>query len=157
MPKIEVIVKNPTEGGFLYEGPHYCSADGFLYYVDIIGNKIGRFDTKGGDGKNVWIYFSGEERVTFIVPIGDSSGREFLIGQGKGVVHATVDWDLAKVLEAKTVYRPKHQGKSNSYITKGTKTRSKQRQPSGMVGKFDRRLPFCFDRVLVTMLRDTAS
>ena len=40
---------------------------------------------------------------------------------------------------------------------KETKIRSKQRQPSGMVGKFDRRLPFCFDRVLVTMLCDTAS
>ena len=114
MPKIEVVVKNPTKEGFLYEGPHYSSADGFLYYVDIIGNKIGRCDTK--DNKNVWIDFSGE-RVTFIVPIEASSGREFLVGQGRGVVHVTVDWDLAKVLEAKTVYRPKHQGKSNITCT----------------------------------------
>ena len=112
MPKIEVVVKNPTKGGFLYEGPHYSSSDGFLYYVDIIGNKIGRYDTKGDNGKNVWIHFSGE-RVTFIIPVEDSHGNEFLIGQGKGVLHARVDWDLAKVLEEKTVYRPKHQGMSN--------------------------------------------
>ena len=110
MPKIEAIVKNPTKGGFLYEGPHYSSADGFLYYVDIIGNKIGRFDTKGDNGKNVWIDFSGES-VTFVIPIKDTTGKELLIGQGKGVVHAKVDWDLAKVVEAKMVYRPKHQGK----------------------------------------------
>ena len=108
-PNIEVVVKNPTKGGFLYEGPHYSSADGFLYYVDIIGNKIGSFDTKG-NGHNVWVSFSGE-RVTFIVPISGSSGKEFLIGQGKGVIYAAVDWDLAKVLEVKTVYRPEHQGK----------------------------------------------
>ena len=112
MPKIEVVVKNPTKGGFLYEGPHYSSSDGFLYYVDIIGNKIGRYDTNGHNGKNVWISFSGE-RVTFIIPVEDSHGKEFLIGQGKGVLHVRVDWDLAKVLEEKTVYRPKHQGKSN--------------------------------------------
>ena len=111
MPKIEVVVKNPTKGGFLYEGPHYTS-DGFLYYVDIIGNKIGRYDTKGDDGKNVWINFSGE-RVTFIIPVEDSHGKEFLIGQGKGVLHVRVDWDLAKVLEEKMVYRPKHQGMFN--------------------------------------------
>ena len=112
MPKIEVVVKNPTKGGFLYEGPHYCTTDGFLYYVDIVGNKIGRCDTKDNRWKNVWIDFSGE-RVSFIVPIKASSGKEFLIGQGKGVVHVTVDWDLAEVLKAKTVYRPSHQGMSN--------------------------------------------
>ena len=116
MPKIEEIVKNPTKGGFLYEGPHYSSADGFLYYVDIVGNKIGRYDTKADHGKNVWINFSGES-VTFIIPIEESSGKEFLIGQGKGVVHARVDWHLAKVVEAKVVYRPDHKGKSYiSYI-----------------------------------------
>ena len=47
MAKIEVIVNNLTTIG---EGPHYD--DGFLYYVDIIGNSIGRYDTKSG--KNVF-------------------------------------------------------------------------------------------------------
>ena len=48
MAKIEVLVKNLTTIG---EGPHYD--DGFLYYVDIIGNSVGRYDTRSG--KNVFI------------------------------------------------------------------------------------------------------
>ena len=34
----------------------------------------------------------------------------------------------------------------------GTQTRSKQRQPSGMVGPCGRRLPLCFVRVMVALL-----
>ena len=48
MAKIEVLVKNLTTIG---EGPHYD--DGFLYYVDIIGNSVGRYDTRSG--KNVFM------------------------------------------------------------------------------------------------------
>ena len=111
MTKIEVIVKNPTEGGFLYEGPHYSPHDGFLYYVDIVGHKIGRYDTNAQ--RNVWIKISGES-VTFIIPISGSTGKDFLLGQGKMVVYAEVDWDLAKVVQMRPVYCPQHQGKSEN-------------------------------------------
>ena len=48
MSKIEVLVKNLTTIG---EGPHFDER--FLYYVDIIGNSVGRYDT--GSTKNVFI------------------------------------------------------------------------------------------------------
>ena len=44
-----------------------------------------------------------------------------------------------------------HVSISECLIWKGTKTRSKQRPPSGMVGRFGRRLPLCFDRDMVTL------
>ena len=51
MSKIKVLVNNLTTIG---EGPHYD--EGFLYYVDIIGNSVGRYDI--GSGKNVFIKVS---------------------------------------------------------------------------------------------------
>ena len=48
-PQVDVVVRNLT---WLSEGPHYSSG-GFLYYVDILGMKIGRYDTKSG--KNILI------------------------------------------------------------------------------------------------------
>ena len=50
-PQVEVIVRNLTLVG---EGPHYSSRNGgIFYYVDIPGNKVGRYDIKGG--KNTFI------------------------------------------------------------------------------------------------------
>ena len=46
---IELPPRNLTLVG---EGPHYSSG-GFLYYVDIMGKKIGRYDTN--NGKNIFI------------------------------------------------------------------------------------------------------
>ena len=48
-PQVDVVIRNLTLVG---EGPHYSSG-GFLYYVDITGMKIGRYDTKSG--KNIFI------------------------------------------------------------------------------------------------------
>ena len=42
-------------------------------------------------------------------------------------------------------------GKMGQYITKRTKTWSKQRQPNGMVGPVGRPLALCFDRVMVAL------
>jgi len=98
MAKIEVIVNNLTTIG---EGPHYD--DGFLYYVDIIGNSIGRYDTKSG--KNVFIKVPGGTYVSFITPIGGSDGSEFLIGQDQTAAWAKVDWVEGKVLEVKLLYQ----------------------------------------------------
>ena len=67
MSKIEVLVKNLTMIG---EGPHFD--EGFLYYVDIIGNSVGRYDT--GSGKNVFINVRpippGPFVMTFMIKIG---------------------------------------------------------------------------------------
>ena len=48
MAKIEVMLGNSTTLG---EGPHYD--DGYLYYVDIVGCRVGRYDTRSG--KNVFV------------------------------------------------------------------------------------------------------
>ena len=111
--KIEAVVMNPTEGGFLYEGPHYSHSDGFLYYVDIVGHKIGRYDTKAD--KNVWVDVPGES-PTFIIPISGNTGKDFILGQGKRVVYVLVDWDLAKVVFTGPMYSPQHQGKFENQL-----------------------------------------
>ena len=60
MSKIEVLVKNLTTIG---EGPHFD--EGLLYYVDIIGNSVGRYDT--GSGKNVFIKVRPLRRIPLIL------------------------------------------------------------------------------------------
>jgi len=97
MSKIEVLVKNLTTIG---EGPHFD--EGLLYYVDIIGNSVGRYDT--GSGKNVFIKVPGGTFVSFITPIGGSDGSEFLIGHDQTAALAKIDWDEGKVLDVKPVY-----------------------------------------------------
>ena len=53
-PQVEVIVGNLTLVG---EGPHYSSRNGgILYYVDIPGKKIGRYDIESG--KNTFLEVS---------------------------------------------------------------------------------------------------
>ena len=124
-PQVEVIVRNLTLVG---EGPHYSSRNGgIFYYVDIPGNKVGRYDIKGG--KNTFIkvevsmllmmiiasrvviqsLFSvtkvpGEGPfVTFIIPI-EGSTREFIIGHTHNIAYAEVDWDGEKVCSSTDMY-----------------------------------------------------
>jgi len=97
MAKIEVVVENSTTLG---EGPHYD--DGFLYYVDIVGCRVGRYDTRSG--KNVFVEFPGGTHVGFITPISGGDGSEFLVGRDQKAVYAKVDWEAGKVLETRPLF-----------------------------------------------------
>jgi hypothetical protein len=43
--------------------------------------------------------------VTFIIPLSDSRGNEFMVGVGQAAEYMKIDWDMEKVTERKVVYQ----------------------------------------------------
>jgi gluconolactonase len=102
---IEVLVKSPVVMG---EGPHYSEAadgsgGGILYYVDMFGFKVCRYDTMSKSNKMIEV--PGEAVVTFIIPVSGSCGDEFVVGVGQAAEYLKIDWEKEEVVERKIVYQ----------------------------------------------------
>jgi len=91
MPKYNVEAL-PVTKTFLGEGPHWDAKTKQLYYVDLLGKAIHRYDpaTKDFGRLDVPVKAEGHESTTLIVPV-ENHPNKFIIGHGREL--RVLEWD----------------------------------------------------------------
>ncbi|KAK7866866.1 hypothetical protein R5R35_006032 [Gryllus longicercus] len=88
----QISVETVTSSAILGEGPHWDSTENVLYYVDIIGKEVRKYDPAT---KRETIAKLDGDSVSFIIPV-EGKHNEFLIGHGHHVCLMTWDGESDK-------------------------------------------------------------